>query len=86
MDIERFKKTARDRFGRDYPIKITLKSGEFIYGHIVVTTHDGEDFEISLFKQIENLEDWNSNKIKLGTKRISLSQKDIESLSVYTEY
>jgi hypothetical protein len=86
MDIENFKKTKRDQYGREYPIKITLIDGESIFGHIVVVTHSGEDFEISLFKQIENLDDWNANRIQLGTKRVSIAKRDIKDISVYKEY
>lgn len=86
MDIEKFKKTERDRFGREYPIKILLTNGETIFGHIVVVDHSGDDFVISLFKQIENLDDWNANIINLGTRKIAIRDTDIEDISVYMEY
>lgn len=64
-----------------------MKSGEIIYGHIVVTNiENDEDFEISLFKQIENLEDWKSNLIQIGTRKISIESKDIDDISVFEEY
>lgn len=86
MDINAFKKTAKDQYGREYPIKITLRNGDTIIGHIVVVNHFGDDFEISLFKQIENMEDWKLNRIELGTKRISILKQDIKDISVHTEY
>ena len=86
MNIEEFKKTKRDQFGREYPLEITLINGQKVYGHIVVVSYSGDDFEISLFKEIENLEDWKSNRIQLGTREIALKKGDIKDISVYTEY
>jgi hypothetical protein len=86
IDIDEFKKTNRDQYGREYPIKLTLIDGKEIFGHIVVVTHSGDDFEISLFKQIENLDDWNANRIQLGTKRVSIAKQEIQDVSVYTDY
>ncbi len=86
MDIEKLNKTKHNGFGRDFPIKITLKSGDVLFGHIVVTTQNGDDFEINLFKQIENIDNWNSNRIKLVTRKISITKNSIKDISVYMDY
>lgn len=86
-DIERFARTDVDQFRRDYPLRIVLKNNDVIFGHIVVVSYAENDFTISLFKQVENMEDWKSNKIRIGSKNISpLLKEDIEDISVFRDY
>ena len=85
-DMSEFSRTNLDRYRRNYPLKIIFKTGEIIFGHVVAVEYSGDDFEIRLFKQIENLEDWKSNKIQKGTKGVSIAKQDIKDIYVYTEY
>ena len=85
-DMLEFSRTNNDKYGRSYPLKIILINGESIFGHIVAVSYTGDDFEIGLFKQIENLDDWNKNKIQAGTKGLSLTTQDIKDISVHTDY
>ena len=82
-----FRVNRIDKYGRNYPVEILLKNGEKLIGHIAIEQHNPEGtHSILLFKVIENLEEWRSNKIQYGTKNISLQDSDIEEIKTYTNY
>lgn len=81
MDFD-YKCRGTDQFGRVNPKIIKLKSGETLIGHTYVETGDGKEIVI-YFKLIENMDDWTSNKLELGTKRITIKESEIETVSDY---
>ena len=76
-----------DKFGRNYPDKVILKSGETLIGQTAVSQYSPNGLtNILVFNIIEDIEDWKQNKIRYGTKKISIEEKDIEEISTYTDY
>ena len=76
-----------DKFGRNYPDKIVMKNGDVLIGQSALQKYNTDGtLTITLFRIIENLEDWKSNKISIGTKNVSLEEKDIEEISTIIDY
>lgn len=81
MDFD-YKCRGTDKFGRPNPKIIVLKSGKTLVGHTYVETSDGKEI-IIYFKVIENMDDWTSNKIKLGTEKITIKESEVETVTDY---
>ncbi len=87
VEFEDLRNTGRDRFGRDFPLEITLENNQVVLGHAVVTNYGvNDEFHIDIFKVIENLEDWKTNKIQVGTRNISIKKRDIKEMVIFKDY
>lgn len=85
--MEDFRSSGNDQFGRKYPDKVVLQSGEILYGHISMESEDADgNFVIKIFRVIENMDDWIQNRIQYGTKKISINGSDIKEISTFDDY
>lgn len=85
--MEDLRSPGNDQFGRKYPDKVVLHSGEILYGQISLESEDADgNFVIKIFSLIENLDDWIQNRIQYGTKKISINGSDIKEISTFDDY
>lgn len=85
--MEDLRSPGNDQFGRKYPDKVVLHSGEILYGQIVVEEEDADGYlVIKIFRVIENMDDWIYNRIQYGTKKISINGSDIKEISTFDDY
>jgi hypothetical protein len=85
INLENLQSNEKDSFGRKIPKKISLNTGETIYGHFMmnVPLNDAEKGVGVMFKIIENLDDWILNKIKLGSENRIIFVNDILSIVTF---
>ncbi len=76
----------KDRFGRKFPIKLTLTTGEILYGHSVANKSFGGNTNSVLFGIIDNLSDWTTNKIDKGNQTRMIQGSEIVQMDNFTDY
>jgi small nuclear ribonucleoprotein (snRNP)-like protein len=80
MNLTEFKSTGRDQFGRKYPIKVVLKDGRVLFGHIKAFSTASD---IVFFRVIPNIDEYRNNINNEIGDTIEFNSTEIQEISVY---
>ena len=88
VDLVMASSPGRDQFDRKYPIKIELKDGKVIYGHLKSFQRKSENEYLDIiFNVIQNIEDWKTNRInERGQNKIVIDYNEISRLWIIKSY
>ena len=92
MDLTLYSSPGRDQYDRKFPVKITFKTGEIVYGHFKSSRLHSEGIitkTINIhFLLIKNIEDWCNNINEEIEKRDVIIFDDdlIEQISNFKSY